>query len=553
MNTGRNFGPWLAALAILVVAGGFVPYGLLAGHRGWFTTLFWGGFGLAVVVLIASGCQRLEGRMMLSPLTLWAAIAAFAVFGLGLAWRATRENTGTAEDYYLGGRSFGRPRCRAQLCGHHLFRLHAGRADRPHLSRRHWRAGVRADLFRRSRPAGHLRPRFWLAAKRWGFISPAEMLGARYGSVWVARAAALVGLIFLMPYCTTQMAGIGLLLSGVTGGEISLFQAVATGALLAAIWTLFAGLRSVAWTDAVQAVVMLVSAALAIGFAVAAIGGWGEFARVSMETQSERLSVPGPGLWSLNTFVALSLPWFFFAISNPQVSQRLFILRDMASMKRMIFWVLGFGLIFTLIAVIWGFAALQLAPGLENTATATPALLISGAIPAPVAVLLILGILAAALDPRQHRSDAGGHGRARSDDRRPAQGADPDRAHRGDLCHSLRQPLRAAEGADRRPVGRLALSAAGLMVTVPAIIGAFFWRRATAAGALASILGGAALAVWMAMIQGVSVFNPVLALGVGGACLVLFVPLVSLLTKPKAKALDFATELRADLDKHGAW
>lgn len=57
MNTGRNFGPWLAALAILIVAGGFVPYGLLAGHRGWFTTLFWGGFGLAVVVLIAAGVK----------------------------------------------------------------------------------------------------------------------------------------------------------------------------------------------------------------------------------------------------------------------------------------------------------------------------------------------------------------------------------------------------------------------------------------------------------------------------------------------------------------
>ena len=34
----------------------------------------------------------------------------------------------------------------------------------------------------------------------------------------------------------------------------------------------------------------------------------------------------------------------------------------------------------------------------------------------------------------------------------------------------------------------------GLVVTVPALIGAFFWRRGTAAGALASMLGGG---VWV--------------------------------------------------------
>ncbi|MCA2012836.1 sodium:solute symporter family protein [Cereibacter sphaeroides] len=488
---------------------------------------------------------------MLSPLTIWTAIAVFTLFGLFLAWRATRENAGTAEDYYLGSRNFGGVVAGLSYAAttYSAFMLVV-------LTGLTYRGGIGALGFELIYFAGLgllviFAPRFWLAAKRWGFISPAEMLGTRYDSVWVARAAALVGLVFLMPYCTTQMAGIGLLLSGVTGGEISLVEAVATGALLAAIWTLFAGLRSVAWTDAVQAVVMLVSAVLAILFAVAAIGGWGEFARISMETQAQRLTVPGPGLWSLNTFIALSLPWFFFAISNPQVSQRLFILKDMASMKRMIFWVLGFGLVFTLIAVTWGFAALQLAPGLENTATATPALLTSGAIPVPVAVLLILGILAAAISTLDSIALTLASMVARDvlKDARPSAQILTGRVVV--ILVILFAALFAVQKA--QIVDQLAaLSAAGLMVTVPAIIGAFFWRRATAAGALTSILGGAALAVWMAMIQGVSVFNPVLALSVLGLTVALFV-VVSLVTKPKATALDFGAELRGELDKHGAW
>lgn len=488
---------------------------------------------------------------MLAASTIWGAIALFALFGAFVAWRAFRANTGTAEDYYLGGRSIGGVVAGLSYAAttYSAFMLVV-------LTGLTYRGGIGALGFELIYFAGLsllviFAPRFWLAAKRWGFISPAEMLGARYGSVWVARAAALVALVFLMPYCTTQMAGIGLLLSGVTGGEISLFQAVATGAVLAAVWTLFAGLRSVAWTDAVQAVVMLVSAVLAIGFAVAAIGGWGAFARLTMETQAQRLTVPGPGLWSLNTFVALSLPWFFFAISNPQVSQRLFILRDIAAMRRMIYWVLGFGLVFTVIAVIWGFAALQLAPGLENTSTATPALLTSGAIPAPVAVLLILGILAAAVSTLDSIALTLGAMVAR-DLLRDAQPGMQITAGRivvilVILFASL-FALRSSLIVDQLA----ALSAAGLMVTVPATIGAFFWRRATAAGALASITAGAALAVWMAMIKGVSVFNPVLALSVGGVSIVLFV-VVSLLTRPRAAALDFQGALQDDLARVNAW
>lgn len=488
---------------------------------------------------------------MLSPLALWTALGLFTLFGLVVAWRATRANTGTAEDYYLGSRNFGGVVAGLSYAAttYSAFMLVV-------LTGLTYRGGIGALGFELIYFAGLgllviFAPRFWLAAKRWGFISPAEMLGARYGSVWVARSAALVGLIFLMPYCTTQLAGIGLLLSGVTGGEISLVSAVATGALLAVLWTLFAGLRSVAWTDAVQAVVMLGSALLAIGFAVAAIGGWGDFARLTLETQAERLSVPGPGLWSLGTFTALSLPWFFFAISNPQVSQRLFILRDMASMRRMIFWVLGFGLIFTLVAVVWGFAALQLAPGLENTAHATPALLTSGAIPAPVAILLILGILSAAISTLDSIALTLASMVAR------------------DLLREARPHVQILSGRvvvilvilfagvfavqKASVVDQLAaLSAAGLMVTVPAIVGAFFWRHATAAGALVSILSGAVLAVWMAMIQGISVFDPVLSLSVLGLSAVSFV-LVSLLSRPNHGALDFGSALGADLKRVRAW
>jgi SSS family solute:Na+ symporter len=97
-----------------------------------------------------------------------------------------------------------------------------------------------------------------------------------------------------------------------------------------------------------------------------------------------------------------------------------------------------------------------------------------------------------------------------------------------------------------------ALSAAGLLVTVPPIVGAFFWNKGTAAGALAGMLGGGVLAVYLALLQGVSVFNPLLPFSVAGLSALLFV-LVSLASRPREAALDFRNEISAKLAAHRAF
>lgn len=490
---------------------------------------------------------------MISSTLIWATIAAFAVIGGIIAIAAARRNSGTAADYYLGGRHIG-----GMISGLSYAATTYSAFMLVVLTGLTYRGGVGALGFELIYFSGLtllvvFGPRFWLAAKKWGFITPSEMLGARYGDANIARLTAVLSLLFLMPYCTTQMAGIGLLLSGVSGGEISLAGAITVGAVLAILWTLVAGLRSVAWTDAVQAAVMMVSALLAVGFVVHAIGGPGVFLDKLAADNGAWLDLPGPGLWKLPTFIALALPWFFFPLSNPQVSQRLFITRDLAALRRMIFWVLGFGLVFTLIAVIWGFAALVLVPGLENPATATPALLGSGAVPLPIALLLIVGILSAAVSTLDSIALTLGSMVAR-DLMRQGDGQDSRQIFIGRLVVVL-VVLFASYFALQKAaiVSQLAaLSAAGLIVTVPATIGAFFWRGGTAAGVLASLIGGAATAIGLAMIVKVSVFDPKLALSVTGVSIALFIG-VSLITRPRAAALDFKSDLREELDANGVW
>jgi len=484
---------------------------------------------------------------------IWVAIGIFTVFGITLSVVASRANEGTATDYFLAGRSTG-----SVVAGLSYAATTYSAYMLVVLTGLTYRGGIGALGFELIYFAGLsllvvFAPRYWLASKKWGFVSPAEMFGARFADRRVARLMAIISIVFLLPYCTTQMAGIGLLLSGVTDNSFDLFQAVLIGAALAIAWTLFAGLRSVAWTDAAQAVMMMVSALIALAFAIAGLGGIPGFLEATIDSRSLWLEVPGPGLWSMGTFIALSLPWFFFAISNPQVAQRLFIVKDFRSMRNMILWVLAFGLIFTQVSIIWGFASLQVAPGLENTSTATPALLTSGIIPLPVVLFLIVGILAAAISTLDSIALTMGSLIARDFAPRKAFN-DKAQILTGRvvvvvvIVFASYFALRSTDIVDQLA----SLSAAGLMVMVPTIVGAFFWKRSTHWGALSSLTGGSLTAVYLALIQGVSVFNPLLVGAVATISTLLFL-LVSVLTKPHPGALNFAGDLREDLARHRAW
>ena len=94
-----------------------------------------------------------------------------------------------------------------------------------------------------------------------------------------------------------------------------------------------------------------------------------------------------------------------------------------------------------------------------------------------------------------------------------------------------------------------AAASAGLLMAVPAIIGAFFWKRASAAGALSSMIVGAAVVLFLQLTG----YKPLgLWPGVWGliACLILYM-VVSLLTvAPQKKAEDFIGYIEKNLAKY---
>src|SRR5699024_1439118 len=191
----------------------------------------------------------------------------------------------------------------------------------------------------------------------------------------------------------------------------------------------------------------------------------------------------GDGFFSFVTFLGLTIPWFFFSLSNPQVSQRLYMPASMVAMRRMILGFLAFGFVYTLISVLWGFSARIALPGLDSADLATPELLASIHIPAFVGVIVIVAIMAAAVSTIDSilitlssmlSRDVYAHMRSDATEARQL------------VVGKVVIPIIALlalgfAGLQLNLIAVLSVAASsGLVVVVPAIIGAFYWRPGTA-------------------------------------------------------------------------
>ena len=184
-----------------------------------------------------------------------------------------------------------------------------------HLHRRGGRWG-RTHLPVRSHPGAIFGPRFWLAGKKFGYVTPSEILGDRYQNLAVGTVAALCSLIFLIPYAAVQLAGVGYLVSGMTDGRISFTTGTVLATILAIVFSIVAGLRSVAWTDTLQALFMIVTATIVVIVVVHQLGGVSGFFSKLQTDHPGALSVPGTGYFTFSTFLGLTLPWMFFSLST---------------------------------------------------------------------------------------------------------------------------------------------------------------------------------------------------------------------------------------------
>ncbi|TFG62892.1 MAG: sodium:solute symporter family protein, partial [Spirochaetales bacterium] len=134
-----------------------------------------------------------------------------------------------------------------------------------------------------------------------GYITPSDFFYDRYQSIWLKRTVSIIMIVFTLPYLSLQAMAAGSSLFSITGIPY------VWGALIVTVFVMcyvfLGGMRSVIWTDLIQAVMMI--GLTTAGFIIIAAKAGG-FTRVHADlftTLGGHFSRPGtgapmtPGIW----------------------------------------------------------------------------------------------------------------------------------------------------------------------------------------------------------------------------------------------------------------
>jgi Na+/proline symporter len=116
--------------------------------------------------------------------------------------------------------------------------------------------------------------RQWILGKRYGFVTPGEMLSSYFNGDTIRLLTVLVALCFSIPYLGLQLRASGFLFNVLTDGMLGVDVGMWLLSAIVFIYVASGGLRAVAYVDTLQCVLLMIGIT-AIGIiAVTYVGGW---------------------------------------------------------------------------------------------------------------------------------------------------------------------------------------------------------------------------------------------------------------------------------------
>jgi SSS family solute:Na+ symporter len=166
--------------------------------------------------------------------------------------------------------------------------------------------------------------RIWALGKRFGYITPADLLADFYESDAVRIVVAVVSVLFTILYIQVQAKGLGYILAVASGDHISLEVGTLILLTVAAAYLIAGGLRAVYWTDVVQGVWMYLAVWIgALVIAYKLFGGPLELWRAVAEQRPDLLTVPGPqGFFTPGIWFGMTVALSFGIVFQPHMMIR---------------------------------------------------------------------------------------------------------------------------------------------------------------------------------------------------------------------------------------
>ena len=126
-----------------------------------------------------------------------------------------------------------------------------------------------------------------------GYVTPGDMIAGYYGGTGIRFVVAVLGILYVLPYIIIQIKAGGMLAQQLFGEHMFDFGAAALS-LVTLIYVLVGGMRSVAWTDVLQGLLLLSGALLAGAAVVVSLGGIEPFFSKVAELDPKQLTMHDP-------------------------------------------------------------------------------------------------------------------------------------------------------------------------------------------------------------------------------------------------------------------
>ena len=153
-------------------------------------------------------------------------------------------------------------------------------------------------------------PRTWRLGKRFGFVTQAELLAHRFNSTFLSILLALLSVVVFIPYLTLQMKGAGYILSVISDGRIPVWLGALVTYAVVVIYVFTSGVLGVGWTNTFQGMFMMVIAwFLGLYLPYKLYGGVGDMFESIVSSGRETMLI-APGL------DVSGQPWNWWAFSS---------------------------------------------------------------------------------------------------------------------------------------------------------------------------------------------------------------------------------------------
>ena len=151
--------------------------------------------------------------------------------------------------------------------------------------------------------------RQWMLGKRFGYVTPGEMLSDYFRGDAIRILVVLVALLFSIPYLGVQLGASGFLFNVLTDGLIPVEAGMWVLSLVVLIYVASGGLRAVAYVDTLQCILLglgiIVTGIIALNLA----GGWEAlnegFARLAASDVGKWGTTQGYGGGDYNAYFAI--------------------------------------------------------------------------------------------------------------------------------------------------------------------------------------------------------------------------------------------------------